>query len=93
MVTVSQQVFGLSCEMISQVRNLLDYSESTKRRLFVDCQCASNNYISRNHTFFLMYVLLEPSSFSISLAKSRDISSDAMFANVHNARPTAYIFE
>jgi hypothetical protein len=54
MVTVSQQVFGLSCEMISQVRDLLDYSESTKRRLFVDCQCASNNYISRNHTFFLM---------------------------------------
>jgi len=46
-----------------------------------------------NHTFLRMYVLLDPRSFSISLARSRDISSDAMFANVHNARPTAYIFE
>lgn len=40
-----------------------------------------------------MYVLLDPRSFSISLAKSLDISSDAMFANVHNANPTAYMFE
>ena len=44
-------------------------------------------------TFFRIYVLLDPSSFSISLARSRDISSDEMFANVQRARPTAYIFE
>lgn len=40
-----------------------------------------------------MYVLLEPNSFSTSLHKSRDISSDDMFANVHSAKPTAYMFE
>jgi hypothetical protein len=39
-----------------------------------------------------MYVLLEPSSFSISFARSRDISSDAMFANVQSASPHAYMF-
>ena len=43
-------------------------------------------------TFFRMYVLLEPNSFSISFAKSRDISSEAISANVHKARPTAYMF-
>lgn len=40
-----------------------------------------------------MYVLLEPRSFSISFARSRDISSDAIFANVHRPRPTTYMFE
>lgn len=40
-----------------------------------------------------MYVLLLPKSFSISFARSLDISSDEMFANVHNANPTAYMFE
>lgn len=45
------------------------------------------------HTFLRMYVLLEPSSFSISLARSRDISSDAMLAKVQRPRPTTYILE
>lgn len=50
-------------------------------------------YQGREPTFLRMYVLLDPRSFSISLAKSRDISSEAMFAKVHNARPTAYMLE
>jgi hypothetical protein len=40
-----------------------------------------------------MYVLLLPKSFSISLDKSLDISSDEMLAKVHSASPTAYMFE
>jgi hypothetical protein len=40
-----------------------------------------------------MYVLLDPSNFSISFTRSRDISSEAMFANVQSASPTAYILE
>jgi hypothetical protein len=38
-----------------------------------------------------MYVLLDPSNFSISFTRSRDISSEAMLANVQSASPTAYI--
>lgn len=37
--------------------------------------------------------MLDPRSFSISLARSRDISSDAMLAKVHKANPTAYMLE
>ena len=40
-----------------------------------------------------MYVLEEPRSFSISFARSLDISSEAISAKVQRARPTAYIFE
>jgi hypothetical protein len=43
-------------------------------------------------TFFRMYVLLEPNNFSTSFARSRDISSEAISANVQRARPTAYMF-
>ena len=45
------------------------------------------------HAFLRMYVLLEPRSFSISFAKSRDISSEAILANVQSASPTVYILE
>jgi hypothetical protein len=44
-------------------------------------------------TFFLMYELLLPSNFSISLHRSLDISSDEILANVQSANPTAYMFE
>jgi hypothetical protein len=40
-----------------------------------------------------MYVLLLPISRSTSSDRSRDISSLAMFANVHSARPTTYMLE
>jgi hypothetical protein len=46
-----------------------------------------------DRTFFRMYVLLLPSSFSISLHRSRDISSDEILAKVQSARPTAYMLE
>ena len=42
-------------------------------------------------TFLRMYVLLLPISLSISFDRSRDISSEAMLANVQRARPTTYM--
>jgi hypothetical protein len=93
MIAVRQQIFGFGREVVGQIRNLLDHSQSTKCRLYMTCQFTSENVNIKEPTFFRMYVLLDPSSFSISLARSRDISSEAMFANVHSARPTAYMLE
>ena len=77
--------------MIRNIGNLFDNSQSTKGGLTDN---ESNTMVTiREYTFLRMYVLLDPNSFSISLARSRDISSDAMLANVHSASPTAYIFE
>lgn len=95
MVAIREQAFGFVGEVIGQVGNLLDHPQSTESGLsrLRKWQVESGSFSSDDrHTFFRMYVLLDPRSFSISLAKSRDISSDAMFANVHSASPTAYIF-
>ena len=79
--------------MICQIRDLLDDSESTESGLDI-LFISYMQYLDRGTvlTFFRIYVLLDPSSFSISFAKSRDISSDAISAKVQRARPTAYMF-
>jgi hypothetical protein len=78
--------------VICEIGNLLYDTQCAKGCLDSELeQCLAATTLQR--TFLRMYVLLEPNNFSISLAKSLDISSDAMFAKVHNARPTAYILE
>lgn len=49
--------------------------------------------IAQIAAFRLMYVLLDPMSLSISLLRSRDISSEAMLPKVARARPTTYMLE
>lgn len=92
MVAIREEVLGLCSEVVGEFGNLLDDAQSTQcglRRRVKSLSTGTEQY----DTFFRMYVLLDPRSFSISLARSRDISSDAMFAKVHNASPTAYMFE
>jgi len=43
------------------------------------------------NTFFRIYMLELPRSFSTSEVRSRDISADAMFPKVHSASPTIYM--
>lgn len=96
MVSVVEQSLRLVEEMIDKFRNLSDHSQCTQRRLkaaVVQFRSLSGQTILNNATFFRMYVLLLPSSFSISLQRSRDISSDEMLAKVHKASPTAYMLE
>lgn len=96
MVSVVEQSLRLVEEMIDKFRNLSDHSQCTQRRLkaaVVQFRSLSGKTILNNATFFRMYVLLLPSSFSISLQRSRDISSDEMLAKVHKASPTAYMLE
>jgi hypothetical protein len=98
MVSVVEQSLRLVEEMIDKFRNLSDHSQCTQRRLKAAVVqfrslSGSGKTILNNATFFRMYVLLLPSSFSISLQRSRDISSDEMLAKVHKASPTAYMLE
>ena len=87
MIPVLEKGFRFARKVIHQVGDTSDDSKSAESSLI------SVELPFTDLTFFRMYVLLLPSSFSISFARSLDISSDEMFANVHSANPTAYMFE
>lgn len=93
MVAVREEVLGFGSKVVGEVGYFLDDPQCAQRGLEVGVNSECTSISKLPVTFFRMYVLLEPSSFSISLARSRDISSDAMLANVHSARPTAYMLE
>ena len=91
MVAVSKEVLRFANKVVSEVGDLLDDAQGAERCLLGSQRLETGRWIAC--TFLRMYVLLDPRSFSISLARSRDISSDAMLANVQSANPTAYMFE
>ena len=90
MVAVSEEVLRFANKVVSEVGDLLDDAQGAERCLLGSQRLETGRWIAC--TFLRMYVLLDPRSFSISLAKSRDISSDAISAKVQRARPTAYMF-
>jgi hypothetical protein len=93
-ITVCEEVLRPIDKMVHEIRDFLYYSKGTERCLMI--HLGKPNVFGgqvETITFLRMYVLLDPNNFSISLARSRDISSDDMFAKVHNASPTAYMFE
>jgi len=93
MVAICQEIFGLVHKVVGKIWDFFDYSESTQCSLSVTYEWMAIEQRSIQQTFFRMYVFPEPKSFSTSLARSRDISSEAILAKVHNASPTAYRLE
>ena len=91
MVAVSKEVLRFANKVVSEVGDLLDDAQGAERSLMGSQRPGIREWT--DCTFLRMYVLLDPRSFSISLARSRDISSDAMLANAHKASPTAYMLE
>ena len=92
MIPVVEKVLGFLDEMVVEIGHLSNNAKSTQGSL-KKREVRQLNWIKLRFTFFRIYVLLDPNSFSISLHKSLAISSDAMFAKVQRARPTAYILE
>lgn len=92
MIAVRQEVLRFGDKVIREFRYFADDPEGAKCSLIrraVNLAVMPANAAER--TFLRMYVLLEPNNFSTSFARSRDISSEAISANVQRARPTAYI--
>lgn len=92
MIPVLEERLGLGGEVVHQFGDAADDPQRAESGLG-SVSTEAGKKVSPGLTFFRMYVLLLPRSFSTSLARSRDISSDEMFAKVHSARPTAYMFE
>ncbi len=96
MIPVLEERLGFGDKVVDELGHAADYAQGAEGGLVgVDRAGSelSREWGMAQRTFFRIYVLELPRSFSTSLTRSRDISSPAMLANVQSARPTAYMLE